>query len=193
MTYPPQSANIKVCPECGTNLIATAKHCAACGYRFTPDAGPKPVKGARGPQEPRRLIPDLISLPFLFGLLILLLAVGGLLMYSLKAVDQRKTLFAAEQGTATYIATTYISPTPAPTATFTPAVPTETPVVDIEYEVVSGNSCLSISRRFNLYIDSLLRKNDIDCANLQIGTVLSIPQPTPTPEPIGTPGGVAAP
>jgi LysM repeat protein len=192
MTNSRQPANIKVCPECGTNLIPTAKQCAVCGYRFTKE-GPELSKGKLGARQQRRLVPDLISLPLLSGLVLLVLFVIGLAFFAIKASERRQALLAAEQSTAAYIATTYRSPTPAPTATFTPVPPTETPIVNIEYEVAPGDSCLSIAKRFNLYLDSLLLVNDIDCANLQIGTVLSIPPLTPTPEPSSTSDRTAAP
>jgi hypothetical protein len=192
MKYPHQPENIKACPECGTNLINTARRCAVCGYRFE-DASLAPAKRKGSAKGPRLLFPITITLPFLLGLLLLLVAVNSLVILGFQKRDQTEIMLAAAQATSTYIATTYVSPTPSPTLTFTPAPPTETPIVDIEYTVVEGDSCLSICTRFNLYLDSLLRKNDIDCAALKIGTVLQIPQPTATPEPTKTKESAAVP
>lgn len=186
MTYSDPPENIKACPECGTYLISTAKRCAVCGHRFTAgDAGSEKNEG--GAYRPRNRLSVTINLPILLGLILLLVALNGLVILGLQKRGQTKILLAAAQGTATYIATTYVSPTPQPTATFTKAPPSSTPVVDITYTVASGDSCLSIAKRFNIYLDSLLVKNNIDCSVLQIGTVLKIPHPTETPESAGTP------
>jgi hypothetical protein len=106
--------------------------------------------------------------------------------------ESARTRVAAAQATATYFATIYVSPTPIVTATNTLGPPTPTPLQDIEYEVQPGDSCLSIADHFDIYLDALLRKNDVDCANLQVGTLLEIPPPEPTPVPTNTPTGVAA-
>lgn len=185
MAYPHKNENIKVCPECGTNLRHTAKRCVVCDYCFT-DVDIMPIQEEDGPHERRRPMSITIDLPLLIGLILLLLAVNTLVILGLQKRDQTKTLVAVEQATSTYLATIYVSPTPLPTATFTPALPTETPIVDIEYVVVEGDSCLSIADRFDIYLDILLAKNDIDCAVLQVGTVLKIPQPTPAPEATST-------
>jgi LysM repeat protein len=151
-----------------------------------------PRSAAPRPRAPS-LMPVTINLPVLLGLMILLLAANTLIILGFQKRDQTKALIAGGQVTATYLATIYVSPTPSATMTSTPAPPTLTPVVYIEYTVVSGDSCISIAHQFNLFVDSLLAKNDIDCANLAIGTVLRIPHPTATPEPTGTPAAPAAP
>jgi LysM repeat protein len=185
MIYPHQPENIKVCPGCGTSLIDTAKRCAVCGYSFTASA-PETLKDEPGPRRRQGFMPVTISLPVLLGLIMLLLAMNTLVILGLQKRDQTKALVNAAQSTATFIATTFVSPTPSPTLTRTPAPPTETPVVDIEYVVVSGDSCLSIAKHFNLYLNSILLKNDLDCSVLKIGTVLKIPHPTATPEATST-------
>lgn len=192
MTYLRQPENIKTCPECGTNLINTARRCAVCGYRFD-DSSLNPVEKKKDPKGQRLLFPVTITLPFLLGAILLVLAVNSLIILGFQKRDQTETLAAAAQATSTYIATTYMSPTPTPTPTYTPGPPSATPVVEIEYTVVEGDSCLSIASRFNLYLDSLLRKNDIDCAALKIGTVLIIPQTTATPELTNTEESLATP
>jgi LysM repeat protein len=107
--------------------------------------------------------------------------------------EQVKKLVTAGQTTATFLATTYVSPTPSPTPTFTPGPPTATPVVYIDYVVAPGDSCLSIATRFNIYVDSLVSKNGIDCSLLNIGTLLKIPPPVPTQEPTNSGEGTAVP
>lgn len=185
MTYPHSPENIKVCPQCGTNLIRTARRCAVCGYRFT-DAS-SPAGQAPGElHQSNRSVPPVVSLPVVIALVALLISMFALLILGLQKRSQTKALVAAEQATATYLATTYISPTPSPTSTFTPAPPTRTPVVDIEYTVAPGDSCFSIVKQFNIDLNSLLMRNDIDCSLLKIGTVLKIPHPTETPEPVYT-------
>jgi len=191
MNYLHRCENIKVCPGCGTNLINTAKHCAACGYSFT-DVDIQPLKD-EGRTHGRRQMQVTLNLPVLLGLLILLLAINALVILGFQNRDRTKVLIAAGQATGTYIATTYVSPTPSSTMTSTPGPPTATPVVYIEYVVVSGDSCLSIADHFNIYLDSLLAKNEIDCAQLNIGTVLRILPPTPTPESTSTAAGTLAP
>lgn len=187
MSYLRQPKNIKTCPDCGTNLIITAKHCAVCGYRY-PEEEIQQLLEASSPPKPRRFSPLLNKLLLLLGLLVALLGLSNLLVFGLQKREETRILAAAAQTTATYIATTYISPTPQPTPTNTPGPPTPTPEVVIEYTVAEGDSCLSIVTRFNIDLGSLLQKNrDLDCTLLSLGTVLEIPAPTPTPEPSLTP------
>jgi hypothetical protein len=184
MTYSQHRENIKVCPECGTNLISTARHCAVCNYRFA-EVAPLPAKGSSvKPQRPQMLIS--INLPALLGLILVLMAIPALVFFGLQKREKTHDLDSAAQATATYIATTYRSPTPTPTLTFTPGPPTPTTEVYLDYQVAPGDSCLSIAKRYNLYLDSLLAKNDIDCSLLSVGTMLRIPKPTPTAELTGT-------
>ena len=185
MTNPHPSENIKVCPQCGTNLSRTARRCAVCGYSF-PDTGDQAGQAPGEPLRLRRSAPPVASLAIVIGLAVLLVFMVALVILGMQKREQTQAQVAADRATATYIATTYISPTPSPTLTFTPAPPTRTPVVDIEYTVVSGDSCLSIVKQFNIDLNSLLMKNDIDCSLLKIGAVLKIPHPTETPEPVYT-------
>lgn len=192
MTFPRRPENIKSCPECGTNLSHTARRCAVCGYSFT-EAELSAVKAAGSLRGQPRLMPVSFNLPLVLGLFVLLLAVNALVIYGLQTREVLKNQAAAEQATAAYIATIYVSPTVEATPTYTRA-PTFTPIPIIEYTVVEGDSCISIADRFNIYVDSLLQKNDdLDCAMLNIGTVLVIPPPEPTPEPTGAAEGTPAP
>jgi hypothetical protein len=185
MNYPRQPENTKICPGCSTCLSNTAKRCAVCGYRFTA-AEPETGKNETGLGKVQRRMRITLSLPALLGLILLLLAINTLLILGFQKRERTKVLVDAAQATSTYIATSFVTLTPSPTMSFTPAPPSETPLVDIEYTVVSGDSCLSIAKRFDIYLDSLVRKNDIDCALLNIGTVLKIPRPTAEPESTST-------
>jgi hypothetical protein len=185
MNYPRQPENTKICPGCSTCLSITAKRCAVCGHRFTA-AEPETGKNEPGLGKPQRRMLITLSLPVLLGLILLLLAINTLVILGLQKRERTKVLVDAAQATSTYIATSFVTLTPSPTVSLTPAPPSETPLVDIEYTVVSGDSCLSIAKRFDIYLDSLVRKNDIDCALLNIGTVLKIPRPTAMPEATST-------
>jgi LysM repeat protein len=184
MNHSQHHDNIKACPVCGTNLIITAKHCAVCNYRFTEDETKTARESGPKPRRPPGLI--LVNLPVLLGLLIMTGAITALVILGMQKRDQTRDQDTALQATSTYLATTYLSPTPTSTLTSTPGPPTSTPIVYIEYEVVSGDSCLSIIQRFNIDLGTLLSKNEIDCALLNIGTKLKIPQPTAMPEVTGT-------
>lgn len=183
MIHSHQPEHIKTCPGCGTSLINTAKHCAVCGYQFS-DAENEPLVEGAGSRKPRPKMLVTLNLPVLLGFIILLLVVNTLIILSFQKREETRNLNAAAEATSTYIATTYLSPTPAPTETRTPGPPTETPIVYIEYTVVSGDSCISIATKFNIYVDDLTAKNkDLDCGLLNIGTVLRIPPPEPTEAP----------
>lgn len=154
-----------------------------CGYVFL-DSEMGKNKRAQGPRSPRVSF----TLPGLLVLIIALLIMNTVVILGWQKRTETKKHVESVYATSTYEATTYVSPTPTVTATRTPAPPTPTPVPKIEYTVVSGDSCLSIVTRFNISLDSLLRANEIDCGLLKIGTVLTIPRPTATPEPLLTPG-----
>jgi LysM repeat protein len=181
MTPPRHPEHIKVCPICGTSLLKTARRCMSCGYLFTPEeiapAGPE------ASLHPKRPAPRVtLSLPALVLLILALLAMNTVAVISWQKRVVKSTDVASARVTASYIATTYISPTPQPTFTRTPAPPTPTDIPEIEYTVVSGDSCLSIARYFKVPLDSLLALNkDLDCSLVKIGMVLRIRPSTPTP------------
>ena len=190
MTYRRLPEHIKTCPECGTNLMRTARRCATCGYSFT-DMEVEPDKGARVQSRGRSV---LIKLLIFLGLFLLIAAVNVLYVLGMENRDAAKTRAAAMEATATYLATIYVSPTPIPTLTNTPGPPTATPLVDIDYVVKPGDSCISIADFYDIYLDELLRKNrDLDCTNLQLGITLRIPPPAPTAVPTETPAGPVVP
>jgi LysM repeat protein len=155
-----------------------------CGYVFL-ESEMVTVKRSSGPR-PLRLS---FSLPGLLVLIIALLIINTVMILGWQKRTETKEQVESVQATYTYEATTYVTPTPTVTTTRPPAPPTPTVVPKIEYTVVSGDSCISISTRFDISLDSLLRANEIDCDLLKIGAVLVIPRPTATPEPLLTPGG----
>ncbi len=154
-----------------------------CGYVFL-ESEMQAVKRAQG-SRPLRVS---FTLPGLLVLIMALVLINTVFILGWQKRTETKKHVESVYATSTFEATTYVSPTPTVTATRTPAPPTPTPIPKIEYTVVSGDSCLSIVTRYNISLDSLLRANEIDCALLKIGTVLTIPRPTATPEPLLTPG-----
>ncbi len=179
-----QPENTKLCPGCGTCLIDTARHCSMCGYVFLEsDIQAQAAKHQRGPRRLRVTL----SLPALLALIISLLLMNTMLVLGWQKRAETRTKVEAVNATSTYVATTYISPTPTLTPSRTPPPPTPTEVPVVQYTVVSGDSCLSVAARFKVGLDDLVRKNKIDCSLLKIGTVLVIPAPTATPEPTETP------
>ncbi len=157
-----------------------------CGYVFTAtETTPQKKRPAQNGSGQGMQVT--INLPVILGLIILLVSMNIMVVLGLQNRKQTLLQVAAEQTTATFIATTYVSPTPSPTATRTPAPPTATIEPEIEYTVISGDSCLSIVTKFKISYDSLVSKNkQLDCSLLKIGTVLIIPHPTATPEPTNT-------
>lgn len=183
-----QPENTKICPGCGTCLMNSARHCSVCGYVFLEVE----TEAVAKPPPPKRLRVTL-SVPGFVALLLTLLIMNTVLILGWQKRAETKTLVQAADATSTFVATTFVSPTPSPTVTRTVAPPTETVVPQIEYTVVSGNSCLSVAAQFQVSLGSLLNENEIDCDLLKIGTVLVIPRPTPTPEPTVTPVETTAP
>jgi LysM repeat protein len=191
MIYPRQPANTKVCPGCSTRLIDTARRCLVCGYIYPDDEveasypqNPPVLQQRVEPRPPRRSLQVTLSLPLLVGLIVILLAMNTLAILGWQKREVTQTQVAGANATSTYVATIYVSPTATVTATRTAAPPTATVERKIEYTVASGDSCLSVSYRFKVSLDSLLAENkQVDCGLLPIGTVLTIPKPTATPEP----------
>jgi len=182
----------KVCPTCGTRLSENATRCLVCGRVFSesetpssPKASAKKVQGAK--------LPELtLSLPIAIGLVIILIAVGAGVVYSILQGTGR-----VGEPTATPTATVTATTTLTPTATSTPTqVPTFTPLPPIEYQVQPNDYCSSIAAFFNVSVQSIVLLNNLsaDCSNLSVGQTLLIPQPTPTasPQPTATLSGLEA-
>jgi LysM repeat protein len=173
----------KLCPGCGTCLMNSARHCSVCGYVFL-DVVDEPVHRPP-PSNPLRVT---VSVPGLVALILILLIMNTVFILGWQKRAETKVLVHSINATATFEATTFVSPTPLPTETRTPPPPTITVEPEIMYTVVSGDSCLSITARFNVTLDALARENDdLNCDLLNIGTVLTIPRPLATQEPTVTP------
>lgn len=140
-------------------------------------------------------------MPFLIGgLAVILVAVGAILVIAWLTGPNKPgiSLFATRTPTATQTATpTPVTPTA--TITITPTI-TETPTASLtptasgpfEYTVQEGDTCWSISQKFDVLLDVLVALNPgVDCNTIKPNeTVLLIPAPdtelpTATPLPTG--------
>jgi len=173
----PSSKN-KTCPTCGTRINANATRCLVCGRSFTPaekttDAKPS-VKIPRMPEVT-------VTLPIAIGLIIIILGIGAAVVFFMLRSTGRVV---EPTVTPTASLTPTMTLTPMPTLTSTP-VPSMTPLPPLEYEVKSGDTCLTIGFAFNVSWTSIVLQNNLaaDCSDLTIGRKLQIPQPTPTPSP----------
>jgi LysM repeat protein len=166
------------CPVCGSRISANATRCLVCGSsvpKSTENISKKPE--IKGPKVPSITL----ALPLVIALVILFLAIGAGAVY---AVMNQTGMVVEPTVTPTTTATATITITP--TLTLTPTIePTMTPLPDLEYNVQSGDSCLSIAFLFNVSVNSIVVKNNLSatCDNLSVGQKLLIPQPTPTPSP----------
>lgn len=187
----PQQSKTKICPTCGTRMNESATRCLVCGRVFTAAADePQSSKKAKINREdslkkkPR--LPEVrLSLPVAIGLLVLILLIGGGVVFALLQNTGRvvePTALPTDTSTPTITFT--------PTTTYTPTmVMSATPLAPIAYTVKDGDLCSSIAALFNISIQSIVLENNLssDCY-LSPGMVLSLPQPTPTitPFPTGT-------
>jgi len=175
-----KTQSVKVCPTCGTKLNENASRCLVCGRNFTPSEGSSTAVKKTSLQSSR--LPEItISLPVALGLIILLVGIGGGVVFSfLRQTDRiiEPTI------TPTFTSTPTITLTP--TASLTPSpLPTATELPPIEYIVKSGDFCSTIAAFFNVSIQSIVTLNNLsaDCGELYEGQKLLIPQPTPTASP----------
>lgn len=165
----------RVCATCGTRLGENATRCAVCGTEV--DSSARARSRARGGQITLPL-PIALALLAVFALLS-----AGLTFAATRAIGTGESE-AVLTGTATWTPTPSQSPTITPTET---PVPTFTPLPDIEYTVVEGDTCGGIAFVFNVSVRSIIEKNNLG-SNCLIapGQVLSISQPTPTASPFPT-------
>jgi LysM repeat protein len=172
----------KLCPTCGTRLSIDARRCLVCGTDLT--VSEKSNKSARSVQANR--LPEItLNLPSAFGLLLLFIAIGAVVVYF--ALGRRTNAIAQPTltSTITSTATASLTSTPfTPTSTNTPE-PTPTP---FSYIVKLGDNCLSIAFGFRVSVQSIVLLNNLpaDCSTLYENQKLLIPQPTPTPSPPAT-------
>ena len=169
-----------LCPTCGTKLPENATRCLVCGRTFTTRSA---VKGKKAVRSQR--LPDItLSLPLALGLLFVILAIGGgLIFLVLRGTGQ----VAPPEATATASPSPTFEQSPTPTTTSTPA-PTFTPLPPLEYTIKDGDQCIAIAYAYNVTVKSITDLNNLaaDCGVLSVGQTILIPQPTPTASPIAT-------
>lgn len=177
---PDANSQTKVCPTCGTRLGENATRCLVCGRTFSTSA-----KSSPRPKTPARSLPQLhISLPLAIGLLFIILAVGGgVIFLALRGGGQ----IAPPEQTATASPSPTFEQSPTPTLTATPQ-PTFTPLPPIEYQIRANDSCGYIAILFDVTVRSIADLNKLppDCGILSVGQTILVPQPTPTATPLAT-------
>ena len=177
---PELNSQTKICPTCGTKLAENASRCLVCGRTFTVKSAPK----TRQTVQAQRLPELKLSLPLAIGLLFIILAVGGGLIFMiLRGTGQ----VAAPEATATASPSPTFEQSPTPTVTSTPE-PTFTPLPPKEYTIRAGDSCLLIAAIYEVSVRSIADLNNLapDCGILTEGQILKVPQPTPTASPVAT-------
>lgn len=175
-----KSSSFILCPTCGTKLPENASRCLVCGRTFTNKAASKDSKSIRSQR-----LPDItLSLPLALGVILLVLAIGGGLIFLVLRGTGQVT---PPEATAT------ASPSPtfeqSPTATTTPTpLPTFTPLPAIEYTISDGDQCIAIAYAYNVTVKSITDLNNLDanCGVLTVGQTILVPQPTPTASPMAT-------
>ncbi|MBV6396796.1 MAG: hypothetical protein HFACDABA_02397 [Anaerolineales bacterium] len=187
---PETDKKTKICPTCGTRLSENATRCLVCGTELTKSAAPAPKKtekattASSAPLQASRMPEIRLSLPAALGALVVILLIGGGLIYGALRATSRVV-------DPTAIPTETASPTVTPTATeiftVTPS-PTLTPQPPFDYTVASGDTCGGIAFTFGVSVQSLIILNNLDaaCTTLRIGQVIKVPFPTPTPLPLPT-------
>lgn len=176
----PQTTNpqTKVCPTCGSRLSENATKCVVCGRTITPLATPassKPIQSSRMPEIT-------LSLPIAVGIVILVLAIGAAVVFSVLNSTGR-VVQPTVTPTITITPTITLTPTPSPTSS---PLPSFTPLPPIEYLIKQGDSCSTIAAINNVSVGSITALNNLppDCGTLYINQKLLIPQPTPTASPL---------
>jgi LysM repeat protein len=175
-----KSSSFMLCPTCGTKLPENATRCLVCGRTFSAKPSSKGSKAVRSQR-----LPELrLSLPLALGLLFLVLAIGGGLIF---LVLHQTGQVAQPEPAATASPSPTFEQSPTPTTTTTPE-PTFTPLPAIEYIIKENDSCLSIAYYYNVTMKSITDLNnlDSDCGVLSVGQIIMIPQPTPTASPVAT-------
>lgn len=178
---PQSTPTSRICPTCGSKIGENATRCQVCGRNLTVSetkSSNRPIQGSRLPEIH-------LSLPLAIGIIVLLLALGAGVIYTVLSGTGRVTQPTVSP-TVTQTPTQTITPLPSETPT---PLPSFTPLPPVEYSVKSGDTCLSIAFAFGLSNSmEIVTLNNLaaDCSNLSIGQRLSIPQPTPTASPLPT-------
>ena len=173
-----RETNDKVCPTCGTHLKPNATRCLVCGRTFTDvPTTPSPT----GQIKSRGLPKFTLSLPILLGGVLLLIAVGGGIIYFILRGSGQMS---ATEPTPTQSPTPTLAQSPTPTLSPTTA-PTFTAEPPITYAVQAGDTCSSIALKFDVSVTSIADLNNLasDCGVLTLNQELLIPRPTPTSSP----------
>lgn len=171
----------RICPTCGSKIGENATRCQVCGRNLAltdTKSANRPIQGSRLPEIR-------LSLPLAIGIIVLLLALGAGVIYSILSGTGRVTQPTITP-TVTLTATATVTPLPSETPT---PLPTFTPLPPVEYIVKSNDTCLSIAYAYGLTTSSsIISLNNLppDCSMLSIGQKLLIPQPTPTASPLPT-------
>ncbi|HEY5731283.1 MAG TPA: SUMF1/EgtB/PvdO family nonheme iron enzyme [Anaerolineales bacterium] len=119
-------------------------------------------------------------------LLLMALGIIGINSLNQKASSEVNQTLAIGSATDTFVDTLAPKVTNSATSTdvFEKSTPSQTPTIfpSFTYNVVGGDSCLSIAIQFDVSLQSIKDVNqELDCNSLFIGQVLGIPYPTPTP------------
>ncbi len=166
---------------------------------------PTPVTPPEAVPAPPAGQPQQAWLPFLLGALSVVFVVVGIVLV-LAFLGQGRSIPLLSRPTATPTAT--LTPTPAPTNTPTPTptlTPTSTPSptptftptpsAPFQYTVQEGDSLVSIAKKFNADLVTLMLLNNLNnTSTIYVGQPLIIPapntkRPTPTPLPTFMPRG----
>jgi LysM repeat protein len=177
---PEASSQTKICPTCGTRLSQNAARCLVCGRTFAAQPAAKAKQSAAS-----RSLPELrLSLPLALGLLFIILAIGGGVIY---LVLRGGGQIAPPEPTATASPSPTFEQSPTPTLTAT-IEPTYTPLPPIEYIVRANDTCGYIAVLYDVTIRSIADINNLppDCGVLSVGQTILVPQPTPTATPLAT-------
>lgn len=176
----PDNNSSKICPTCGTRLSENASRCLVCGRTFTVSSETKKTKAVR-----TQRLPDLtLSLPLAIGLLFIVLAIGGGIIF---LVLRGSGQIAEPEATPTASPSPTFVQSPTPTMTLTPE-PTYTPLPPAEYIIRDGDTCGLIAVISGVSVKSIADLNNLppDCGFLTVGQSILVPQPTPTPSPMPT-------
>lgn len=125
-------------------------------------------------------IPVLVILVFVFVVLLV-----GLVYFAMSSMNAKKNAVAPVlQDTATATLTVTVTPSLTPTGT---QLPTWTPLPLLDYTVKKNETCSDIAAQFRVSVQSIILANNLDVnCTLSVGTLLRIPQPTPTASPVPT-------
>ncbi len=166
------SAEVRVCPTCGSRVAEGADRCGVCGTVLRGGS----VTGASRDSSYLTL-----PLPIALGALVAFVLLAAGLTYA----AMRFTPLGA-QPTPSVSPTITSTPTLTPTASPTPtAVPTFTPLPPIEYTVNANDTCLGLAAFYQVSVASIIELNKLSTqCLLSVGQKLLIPQPTPTASPM---------